>query len=61
MGDPALRLALMLDEAVKQARPDAWRGVLARELVIKRALYDVLQDETEVERVFPIIKAQPEY
>jgi type I restriction enzyme R subunit len=61
VGDPALRLALMLDEGLKQARPDAWRGVLARELVIKRALYDVLRDEAEVERLFVIVKAQSEY
>ena len=61
IGDPALRLALMVDGAVKQARPDAWRGVLAREQVIKRAMYDVLGNEAEVERLFPIIKAQGEY
>lgn len=28
---------------------------------IKRALYDVLQDVTEVERIFLIVKAQTEY
>ncbi|HEX3696327.1 MAG TPA: HsdR family type I site-specific deoxyribonuclease [Polyangia bacterium] len=57
----ALKLALEIDEAVKHARPDGWRGVQAREQEIKRALYNVLQDETEVERLFPIIKAQSEY
>jgi type I restriction enzyme R subunit len=54
-------LALRIDEAVRRTRPDAWRGVQARELVIKAALYGVLQDTAEVERVFPIIKAQKEY
>ena len=29
--------------------------------MIKRALYDVLQDVAEVERIFLIIKAQSEY
>jgi type I restriction enzyme R subunit len=60
--DPeALKLALLIDEAVKKARPDGWRGVQAREQQIKRALYDVLVDEAEVERLFPIVKAQREY
>jgi type I restriction enzyme, R subunit len=51
-------LALKIDEVVKQVRPDGWRGVQAREQVIKAALYGVLQDEAEVERIFLIIFAQ---
>jgi len=54
-------LALKIDEVVKQTRPDGWRGVQAREQVIKAALYGVLQDKVEVERIFPIIKQQTEY
>jgi type I restriction enzyme R subunit len=42
-------------------RPDEWRGVQAREQIIKGALYSVLQDVTEVERIFVVIKAQGEY
>jgi type I restriction enzyme R subunit len=53
--------ALKIDESVRKTRPDAWRGVQAREQVIKAALYGVLQDVVEVERVFLIIKAQKEY
>jgi type I restriction enzyme R subunit len=60
-GDPALELALNIDAAVKRVRPDGWRGVQAREQVIKAALYKILQDEAEVERIFLIIKAQGEY
>jgi len=60
-GDPVLDLALKLDAAVRQVRPDGWRGVQAREQVIKAALYDILHDEVEVERIFLIIKAQGEY
>lgn len=60
-GDPALRLALRLDEAVKRVRHDGWRGVQARVQVIKDALYQVLEDEGEVERIFAIIEAQSEY
>jgi type I restriction enzyme R subunit len=59
--DPVLKLALTIDEIVKQVRPDGWRGVQPRELVIKKALYSLLRDESEVERIFLIIKAQSEY
>jgi len=59
--DPVLEQALTIDEAVKRVRPDGWRGVQAREQVIKAALHKVLQDESEVERIFLIIKAQSEY
>ncbi len=54
-------LALRIDETVRSTRPDGWRGVQAREQVIKAALYEVLQEEAEVERIFLIIKAQREY
>jgi len=54
-------LSLRIDETVRKTRPDAWRGVQAREQVIKAALYGVLQDVAEVERIFLIIRAQREY
>lgn len=60
-GDPVLDLARRLDTAVKEVRPDGWRGVQAREMVIKDALYRILGDADEVERLFLIVKAQGEY
>jgi type I restriction enzyme R subunit len=60
-GDPVLALALKIDETVKQVRPDDWGGVHAKEQIIKAALYGVLQNVDEVERIFLIIKAQGEY
>ncbi|MBU2602972.1 MAG: HsdR family type I site-specific deoxyribonuclease [Actinobacteria bacterium] len=60
-GDPVLDRALEIDCAVKEVAPDDWRGVLARENVVKRALWGILGDEAEVERIFLIIKAQGEY
>ncbi|MBS1960594.1 MAG: HsdR family type I site-specific deoxyribonuclease [Bdellovibrionales bacterium] len=54
-------LALEIDRVVKEVRPDGWRGEQARERVIKQALYGVLKDADEVERIFLIIKAQGEY
>jgi type I restriction enzyme R subunit len=54
-------LALRIDAAVKANRPAGWRGVETKERVIKGALFGELQDKDEVERIFLIIKAQPEY
>jgi type I restriction enzyme R subunit len=54
-------LALKIDDAVRNTRPDAWRGIQSREQVIKAALYGVLQNVAEVERIFLIVKQQKEY
>ena len=53
--------AQRIHDAVVRVRPDGWRGIRAREQVIKRALYDELKDEQEVERIFLIVKQQREY
>ncbi len=61
-GDPALHLALTIDESVKKTRPDGWRGHQAKENIIKAALLPILgNDMDEVERIFLIIRAQREY
>ncbi|MCQ4289334.1 HsdR family type I site-specific deoxyribonuclease [Pseudomonas stutzeri] len=64
-GEPAkdnmLELALKLDSAVKQARPDGWRGVQAKEMTVKQAMYQVLNSVEEVERLFPIVVTHQEY
>ncbi len=54
-------LALKVDAAVRRNRPDSWRGVQPREMVVKQAIYDVLQNADEVERIFLIVKQQREY
>ncbi|MFN9692334.1 MAG: type I restriction endonuclease subunit R [Synechococcaceae cyanobacterium] len=56
-----LDLALRVDRTVRQVRPDGWRGVQAKEQVIKAALFGLLQDAAEVEQVFAVLVAQPEY
>lgn len=60
--DADLQLAVRIDETVRRVRPDDWRGHQAKENEIKRALLPLLHnDVSEVERIFPIIKAQREY
>jgi type I restriction enzyme R subunit len=59
--DPALELALRIDAGIKTNRPDGWRGVHAREQIVKQAIYNVLLDVDLVERIFLIIRQQGEY
>ncbi len=59
--DPTVSIALRLDAAIKAKRPDSWRGVSAKEQMVKQAMFDVLQDAGEVNRLFPIVFAQKEY
>jgi transcriptional regulator with XRE-family HTH domain len=54
-------LALRLDAAIKQQRPDGWRGVVARELMVKNAMFGVLGDVDAVNALFPVVFAQAEY
>lgn len=54
-------LAIAVHQVIIENRPDEWRGNDAKEMVIKRSLYEVLQDVIEVERIFAIIKEQDEY
>ena len=56
-----LALAINIDGAVKSQRPDSWRGVHAREQVIKQAIFGIVKNEAIVERIFPVIKQQAEY
>mgnify|MGYP006883570905 CR=1 FL=1 len=61
-GDFILARAQQIDETIKRVRPDGWRGIQARENIIKAALLPLLEnDVSEVERIFLIIKAQKEY
>ena len=60
--DTALELALRIDAVVKKVRPANWRGLKPRENVIKEALLPLLNhDESEVERIFAILRNQKEY
>ncbi|NOQ63457.1 MAG: hypothetical protein GQ582_02965 [Methyloprofundus sp.] len=54
-------LAVTLDNVVNERKPAYWRGNQAKENTIKQAVYDVLKDVDEVERIFEIIKQQQEY
>lgn len=59
--DAAFELAVRLHRAVMKVRPGGWRGIRAREQVIKRTLYEILRDEEKTERIFQDVKKQPSY
>jgi type I restriction enzyme, R subunit len=53
--------AILVDAAIYSSRRADWRGNIPSENLIKQAIYKVLKDKAEVERIFPIIKKQNEY
>jgi len=54
-------LAILVDTAVRKSKRADWRGNIPSENEIKQAIFKVLKDKAEVERVFQIIKQQNEY
>jgi type I restriction enzyme R subunit len=54
-------LALQLNDAVRDHKQDGWRGNQAKENEIKRAIFDIVKDADEVERIFAIVKQQRDY
>lgn len=59
--ESVVALAVRLHDAVVNNRPDSWRGVPAKENMVKQAMYVVLQNIDEVVRLYPIVYAQQEY
>lgn len=59
--DHDVSLAMACDEAVMYSKQDGFRGDLIKERNVKKALYHVLKDENEVERIFQIIINQQDY
>jgi type I restriction enzyme R subunit len=54
-------LALHVHENIVEYKPNGWRGIDTRENVVKKAIYDVLGSFDDTERIFEIVKKQPEY
>lgn len=54
-------LAIRLDQTVRKSKQDGFRTNPVKQNVIKRALYKILDDENEVERLFRLIMAQEDY
>ncbi|MCP4702528.1 MAG: HsdR family type I site-specific deoxyribonuclease [Gammaproteobacteria bacterium] len=54
-------LALQIDAAVLVSKSDGWRGNQAKENTVKQAIYKIVDDVDEVERIFKIAEQQGEY
>ena len=54
-------MVMALDASIKEHRPDGWRGVTAREQLVKQAIYNVVKDIDAVNRIYPIVFAHKEY
>jgi type I restriction enzyme R subunit len=54
-------VALQVHDNIVKYKPNGWRGVDTRERAVKKAIYDVLADVDETERIFEIVKNQAEY
>lgn len=54
-------LALQVHENIIEYKPNGWRGIDTREKTVKKAIYSVLGDVDETERIFEIVKKQAEY
>ncbi|MGM9511648.1 type I restriction endonuclease subunit R [Larkinella sp. GY13] len=54
-------LAIKVHENIIEYKPNGWRGVDTREKVVKKAIYEVLGNVAETERIFDIVKKQGEY
>lgn len=54
-------LANRIHEKILKIKPDGWKGHDMKERVIKGGLFEILKDESEVERIFEIVKSQAEY
>ncbi len=54
-------LALQVDQAVKKVKKSDWRGNSPKENEIKHALFEILNYQSEVERIFSIVKQQSEH
>ena len=53
--------ALQLHKAILKSKMDGFRNNPVKENKIKRALYQILKDEDEVERIYQIVVEQDEY
>ena len=54
-------LALQVHDSIVEYKPNGWRGIDTREKVVKQAIYKVLKNVDETERIFEIVKNQSEY
>jgi type I restriction enzyme R subunit len=54
-------LAVAVDAAIRQHKPDDFRGYPIKERVVRRAIAQVLKNDARLDEIFELVKAQSEY
>ena len=54
-------LTLQLDQAIRGALQDSWRGTIVKKRKVKNAIYKVLQNDDLTDKIFKIVLNQSEY
>jgi len=54
-------LALALDRAIRHTKKDSWRGNRIKEREVKYVIHEHLGEDSEVDRIFELVKNQREY
>ena len=54
-------LARQLDQSIRQTKKDGWRGNKIKEREVKYAISEHLLEESEVDRIFTIVRNQSDY
>lgn len=55
------KLTLMVDYEIVMSKKDDWRGTVIKEREVKYAIKKHIKDSDELERIFDIVKNQPDY
>jgi type I restriction enzyme R subunit len=53
--------AIAVDAAIRRVKKDAWRGNRVKELEIRYAIREILQDDVLTNQILDIVKKQAEY
>jgi type I restriction enzyme R subunit len=54
-------LAIALDNAIRRTKKDGWRGNMVKEREVRYAIYQHVQDEDQVDRIFELVRNQRDY
>jgi type I restriction enzyme R subunit len=54
-------LAVLLDYEIIYTKKDDWRGTEIKKREVRYAIKKHIKDDAEVERIFEIVKSQPDY
>ena len=54
-------LAIVLNDEILRVRPDGWKDSQMKQRIVRRAIANILKDNSLLDAVFELAKAQSEY